>query len=139
MQDDALAAHYRAYIAHLNTRRTGGLQDFVHDRLVHNGRDMSRSDYEDMLAATAAAIPDIRYDVGLLLARGDEVAARIDFHCTPAHEWMGLAPTGRAITFAEHVFYRFRDGRIAQVWSLVDLDAIRAQLGGDRSGTQPPP
>jgi predicted ester cyclase len=28
---------------------------------------------------------------------------------------------------AEHVFYRFRDHKIAQVWSLIDTAAIAAQ------------
>jgi predicted ester cyclase len=42
--------------------------------------------------------------------------------------FFGLAPTGRRISFCEHVFYRFRDGRIAQVWSLIDRDAVATQL-----------
>ena len=36
------------------------------------------------------------------------------------------------ISFVEHAFYRYEEGRIAQVWSLIDMDAIRAQLGADR-------
>lgn len=28
----------------------------------------------------------------------------------------------------EHVFYRFREGRIAHVWSLIDRDEVRRQL-----------
>jgi predicted ester cyclase len=35
------------------------------------------------------------------------------------------------VAFAEHVFYRFRDGRIEQVWSLIDTDALRDQMTTD--------
>ncbi len=133
MQDDALAAQYRGYIAALNTQRFDGLQDFVHDHVVHNDRELSRAEYQAMLADHADAIPDLRYDVVSLLAGDDEVAARILFRCTPVREWAGFAPTGATISFAEHAFYRFRAGRIARVWSLLDTDAITAQLGGGQA------
>jgi predicted ester cyclase len=35
---------------------------------------------------------------------------------------------GRQVVFAENVFYRFRDERIAEVWSVIDEGAIEAQL-----------
>jgi predicted ester cyclase len=56
------------------------------------------------------------------------VACRLQFRCTPAREWRGLRPNGRSIAFAEHVFYAFREGRIAEVWSLLDHAAIEEQL-----------
>jgi predicted ester cyclase len=35
-------------------------------------------------------------------------------------------------SFVEHVFYQYRYGRIAQIWSMNDMDAIRAQLRDER-------
>jgi len=35
---------------------------------------------------------------------------------------------GRRVSFCENVFYAFRDGRIEQVWSVIDKVAIEAQL-----------
>jgi len=37
----------------------------------------------------------------------------------------------KRLCFAEHVFYHFRDGRIAAVSSLIDRPAIEAQLRTD--------
>jgi predicted ester cyclase len=34
----------------------------------------------------------------------------------------------RRVTFAENVFYQFRDERITEVWSVIDKGAIEAQL-----------
>jgi predicted ester cyclase len=41
-----------------------------------------------------------------------------------------VAVNGRRVSFVEHVFYRFRDGRIQDVWSVIDTDAIRSQVEG---------
>jgi predicted ester cyclase len=56
------------------------------------------------------------------------VGARLDFRCTPVGEFLGFPPTGRTVEFSENVFYRFREGRIAEVWSLVDREAVRRQM-----------
>lgn len=32
------------------------------------------------------------------------------------------------MSFCENVFYEFRDGKIRQVWSVIDKAAIEAQL-----------
>ncbi|TIR46278.1 MAG: ester cyclase, partial [Mesorhizobium sp.] len=39
-----------------------------------------------------------------------------------------LAVNGRRVTFAENVFYEIQDGRIREVWSVIDKAAIQAQL-----------
>jgi predicted ester cyclase len=63
----------------------------------------------------------------ILLADAHTVGCRISFD-SPQREFLGLEPTGARISFAEHVFYRFADGRIAEVRSLIDKEAIRAQV-----------
>ncbi|GLZ45489.1 ester cyclase [Actinomycetospora sp. NBRC 106375] len=121
---------YRAYLACLNERRFEALDGFVHDSLRYNDAPMTRDDYRDLLVGDVAAIPDLAFVVDLLVVRGDHVACRLAFDCTPRGEFRGLPVDGRRVSFAEHVFYRFADGRIAQVWSLIDTDAVRRQLAG---------
>ncbi|OLM28587.1 hypothetical protein Ae717Ps2_6183 [Pseudonocardia sp. Ae717_Ps2] len=62
---------------------------------------------------------------------GDEVACRIRFDCTPI-AFRGLPAARALISFVEHACYRYDDGRIAQIWSLVDMDALRDQLEATR-------
>jgi steroid delta-isomerase-like uncharacterized protein len=124
---------YRAYLDALNSRRLDDLDRFVNDEVVYNGRAMSRQQYAQMIADDVRNIPDLHFAVDLLVTSDDVVACRLWFDCTPEHEFAGVPPTGRRVTFAEHVFYRFRDGRIDQVWSLIDTNAVRDQAdGGDR-------
>lgn len=123
-----LAEHYRAYLTALNERRFGDLVRFVHDDLTYNGEPMTRQQYADMIAGDAAAIPDLFFDARIIVADGTRVACRILFECTPQATFLGFTPDGRRLTFAEHVFYEFRDGRIAAVTSMIDRAAIAAQL-----------
>lgn len=129
-----LASRYRAYLNCLNERRFADLPEFAHDPVVHNGRTLTMARFQDLLRQDATEIPDLHYAIERLVVQDDEVACRIRFDCTPAADFRGIPPTGRAISFVEHVFYRYDNGKIAQIWSLIDIDAIRAQLTAE-SGT----
>jgi steroid delta-isomerase-like uncharacterized protein len=126
-----LEAVYRSYLAALNERRFDDLTEFVHDELTYNGSPLTRADYRDLLAADADAIPDLYYDARIVVASGDRVACRLLFECTPRRPFLGFTPNGKRLTFAEHVFYDFRDGRIAAVTSMIDRYHIQAQLVAD--------
>jgi len=123
-----LEIHYRAYLDALNERRLDDLVDFVQDELSYNGETMTRRQYRDLIAGDIAAVPDLFFDAQIIVAAADRVACRLVFDCTPQHEFLGFTPNGERLRFAEHVFYRFHDGRIAAVSSLIDRSAIAAQL-----------
>jgi predicted ester cyclase len=128
MLDPDLDARYRRYLDSLNERRLDGLVEFVHDEITYNGVPMSRANYRDLIARHIAAVPDMFFAIDLLVVRADLVACRITFDCTPQAEFLGRQPTGGTVSFSEHVFYRFREGRIEQVWSLLDIEALDKQL-----------
>ncbi|HEM7885846.1 TPA: ester cyclase, partial [Burkholderia cenocepacia] len=73
-------------------------------------------------------IPDLRFDIRLLVCEPPRVACRLRFACSPKGTFMGLAVDGRKVTFAENVFYEFHEGKIRQVWSVIDKAAIEKQL-----------
>ena len=123
-----LEDRYRAYLAVLNERRFDDLVDFVHDELTYNGEPMTRRQYRDLIANDVAAIPDLFYDARIIVADAGRVACRLVFSCTPQADFLGFTPNGKRLTFAEHVFYEFRDDRIAAVTSMIDRWAVAAQL-----------
>ncbi|PRY37339.1 ester cyclase [Umezawaea tangerina] len=126
-----LETRYRAYLAVLNERRLDDLAHHLCDELTYNGEPMTRQRYQEQRAADIAAIPDLFFDAHVVVAAGDRVACRLVFDCTPVGEFLGFAPTGGRFVFAEHVFYRYEEGRIAEVTSLIDRAAIAEQI---RSG-----
>jgi predicted ester cyclase len=123
-----LETRYRSYLDALNERRLDDLVHYVQDELSYNGETMTRRQYQDLIASDIAAIPDLIFDAQIIVASADHVACRLIFNCTPQHQFLGFSPNGQRLSFAEHVFYHFRDSRIAAVWSLIDRPAIEAQL-----------
>lgn len=123
-----LATIYRDYIACLNEQDWPRLGHFVAHDVVHNGRAFGLAGYRAMREGDFRDIPDLRFDVELVTCDPPNVAARLAFDCSPAGEFQGLPVNGKRVTFTENVFYEFRDGKIAQVWSVIDKAAIQAQL-----------
>jgi len=125
---DDLANLYRAYIACLNSQDWAALGQFVHDDVAHNARPLGLAGYRAMLEKDFREIPDLRFNIELLISGPPSIAARLKFDCTPVGTFLGLAVNGRRVSFCENVFYEFREGRIRQVWSVIDKAAIEAQL-----------
>ncbi len=123
---------YRDYIACLNQQDWLRLGLFVHDDVRRNGQKFGLANYRAMLERDFDEIPDLSFDIRLLVAEPPYLASRLAFDCTPKGTFLGLPVNGRRVSFAENVFYAFLDGRIAEVWSIIDRAAIEAQLEGGK-------
>jgi predicted ester cyclase len=119
---------YRNYIACLNEQDWPKLGQFVHDEVTHNRRLVGLSGYVEMLARDFDEIPDLYFDVELLICDPPFLASRIGFDCTPKGKFLGLDVNSKRVSFSENVFYEFRSEKIIQVWSVIDKAAIEAQL-----------
>lgn len=126
MPNPPLEPHYNGYIAAINAHSS--LSPFVHEHITHNGQRMTLTEYQAMIEASFVSAPDLYFQIKLLLTTDDRVAARLWFDCTPEKEFLGYQPTGKMVHFAEHVFYRFSDGKIEEVWSLLDTPTVAKQL-----------
>ena len=123
-----LANIYRDYIACLNRQNWAALGRFVHDEVAHNARPLGLAGYRAMLEQDFREIPDLHFNLELLASEPPNIAARLKFDCAPVGLFLGLAVNARRVSFCENVFYQFRDGKIRQVWSVIDKAAIEAQL-----------
>ena len=128
MTEIALSRLYKAYIACLNRQDWPNLHRFVADDARHNGRPFGLAGYRAMLERDFAEIPDLQFNIELLICDPPHVASRLRFDCRPKGLFLDLPVNGRRVVFTENVFYRFRDGRVMEVWSVVDKAAIEAQL-----------
>jgi len=119
---------YRSYIDCLNRQDWPALGQYVHDDVARNARPLGLSGYRAMLEQDFREIPDLHFSIELLVSDPPSIAARLKFDCTPVGTFLGLPINGKRVSFCENVFYEFRDGKIWQVWSVVDKAAIEAQL-----------
>jgi predicted ester cyclase len=123
-----LESIYRDYIACLNAQNWNELGRFVRNDVQHNGRLLGLAGYRSMLENDYTQIPDLYFDIQFLIADPPRIASRLQFNVTPKTGFLGLPIDGQRVNFCENVFYEFRDGRIHEVWSVIDKAAIEAQL-----------
>ena len=119
---------YRDYIACLNKQDWPRLEQFVHDEVYYNGQRIGLSGYREMLERDFCQIPDLYFNIQMLISDPPYVASRLGFHCTPKGTFLGLQVSGKRVSFTENVFYEFRGEKIREVWSVIDKAAIEAQL-----------
>jgi predicted ester cyclase len=119
---------YQGYIACLNRQDWSALGGFVDNNVHYNDEHVGLSGYRQMLEKDYREIPDLQFNVRFLIAEPEHIAVRLDFACTPVGAFMGLPVNGRRVQFSENVFYRFREGKIIEVWSVIDKAGIEAQL-----------
>ena len=76
-----------------------------------------------------AAVPDLHHEIEDQFAREDGVVSRLTARGTHRGEMMGLAPTGKSITFSMFIQHRIAGGKIVEEWIMYDLHAILQQVG----------
>jgi predicted ester cyclase len=128
MTKTELANIYRNYIACLNRQDWPKLDQFVDDDVHYNGELIGISGYRQMLEKDFSEIPDLHFNIPLLMSDPPYIASRLNFDCTPKGKFLGLDVNGKRVSFAENVFYEFRAEKIWRVWSVIDKAAIEAQL-----------
>jgi steroid delta-isomerase-like uncharacterized protein len=74
-------------------------------------------------------LPDLHLTVEDLIAEGDKVVSRNTVTGTHQGQYRGFPPTGKSITYNEIFIFRFANGRIAEIWGVVDVFSQMKQLG----------
>ena len=115
---------------------------FAHDYVRHDLRPTAAppgpEGQKKVAAAFREAFPDLRFNVELVLAEGDYVAARWTATGTHSGSWGELAPTGRSVQYTGVNIFRFENGRVAEIWNYRDDLGLREQLGASVFAGAPP-
>lgn len=73
--------------------------------------------------------PDARFELLDVVAQGEQLAARLWLEGTHRGEFAGMPPTGKHMRVVDFALYRISNGKITDVWSVVDMLGMREQLG----------
>jgi predicted ester cyclase len=74
------------------------------------------------------AFPDLRVDVGEIVAEGDLVAVRWKVLMTHLGDHLGFAATNKKASLAGSTFAIVKDGKIIEGWNHMDLGALMQKL-----------
>ena len=128
MSASEIACLYHDYLSCLNDRDLDRLRDFVDEDVDYNGQRIGVEGYRKMLEANYRDIPDLHFNIQILVAGESSIATRLKFDCRPTRRFLDLDIDGRRISFCENVIYEYESGKIRRVWSVIDKAAIEAQL-----------
>jgi predicted ester cyclase len=104
----------------------------THTHYDHSEQDGERRGphhIKRIVAAWRAAFPDWHIETTNLFADGDKVVLLTQGRGKHLGELMGIAPTGRRVTFTGMRTFRMVDGKIAEYWVLWDWLGLWQQLG----------
>ncbi|KAK7398442.1 hypothetical protein QQX98_012193 [Neonectria punicea] len=122
---------YRRYIHSINTLKMAEhFPDCCQPQITHNGINLSIDEYRTFIESSFEEIKGLTFTIVKLVAdkESQRLAARLEFTGRPMKEFRGIQPTGNEVNFSEHVIYELDEGKIARVWSVLDLDAYRASM-----------
>lgn len=126
-----LRKFYTEYIDSINalTMREH-FDEFCQNMVTHNYLKYGRDEYREMIESSFKEISGLHFTIERLIVneKDQQIAARLGFTGVPTKEFRGIAPTGNGAVFSEHAFYQLDQGRIKQVWSLLDLASYRASI-----------
>ena len=94
-----------------------------------DGTTRTVAEMKQIVGAYRAAFPDLRFTLEQLVAEGDWVVLRYTGRGTHRGSLMGVAPTGRQVTFAGVDFHRVVGGRVVENWYILDRLSLMQQLG----------
>lgn len=106
-------------------------EDFISDQYVNHqepdveggvsARDLKA--WKELVNDYHGSFSNSRVQIIQQIAEGNLVATRWEFTASHTGEYMGLAPTGREITWTGVQIDRYQDGKIVESW--VDWDKYR--------------
>ena len=81
------------------------------------------------------AFPDVKLVIEDVVEQDDRLAARVTLEGTQRGDFAGVPATGKRMKVYDFAMYRIVDGKITDVWSLIDMQALRDQLQGGSSSS----
>jgi steroid delta-isomerase-like uncharacterized protein len=87
-----------------------------------------RDTWREGAAMFRHAFPDLRAEIEDIFASGDRVAVRLRMRGTHAGEYLGIAASGRTVSYVSHEFYRIENGLIAEEWICSDTASLLQQI-----------
>ena len=134
MSADENKALARRFVDEVQTRgNIDAIDEFLADDFVNHSImppfPADREGVKQLFTMFRNAFPDFRAVIHDQVAEGDRVVTRKTFHGTHRGEFLGIAPTGKAVTIDLIDILSLADGKITAHWNVVDQLGLMQQLG----------
>ena len=118
----------------LGEGNTGKLREVYDENVVYHGSGgeerKGREAAIEFAQTYLTAFPDMKTSVEQIVAEGDFVVARVNPTGTNTGEFMGMAPTGKAVDLKWVMnMVRISNGKVVEEWEIFDQADFMKQLG----------
>jgi steroid delta-isomerase-like uncharacterized protein len=92
-----------------------------------------REEFKAVLGRVLKAFPDIQYKIEDTIITGDKIVLRWQGKGTHKGEYLGVAATGRPVSYGGITLYEMKGDRIAKVFVAADLLSLLRRLKDQRA------
>ena len=103
--------------------------DFAEHEELPPGMPPGREGLKALVATFRNAFPDFKVTLDDVLAEGDKVVVRSTWSGTQQGAFMGIAPTGKRVSFEVIDIVRIAGGKVQEHWGQMDSMLMMQQLG----------
>ena len=122
----------RLFEEEINQKKLETLESMVTpDYISHNDSVSPLSNVQQgtkFLTSVFAAFPDTQVTIEDIIAEADKVVVRNTWRGTFQGSWMGIAPTGKTVTWTGIVMWRIKNGKIAERWANTNFPEVMQQI-----------
>jgi steroid delta-isomerase-like uncharacterized protein len=120
----------RFYAEVINGRDVDAIDNLLSEDFEHNGQRRGREGQKAAVRGFLDGFSDLRNEILVLVAEGGLVAAHQRWSGTHDGAFLGVAPTGKRVSFPSTAILAVRDGEIASAIDVVGVAELMAQLHG---------
>ncbi|WP_158784783.1 ester cyclase [Pantoea sp. BAV 3049] len=92
------------------------------------GQGPGAAGFKPILLGFIEALPDVNIEIHEMIQLPGRIAVRAEITGTHLGNFMGIAATGKKVSFAIHEFHHLDKGRITTTWHLEDWFGLFRQL-----------
>lgn len=93
------------------------------------GQQPGPASFKPIVQSFIDAMPDVKIVIHDLIQVPGKIGVRAEITGTHQGTLMGLAPTGKQVSFAIHEFHELEGGRVRRTWHLEDWFSLFRQIG----------
>ena len=126
----------REYLAAGDSGDLEALSHYLHDDLVvHDPSGLTVVGLEgekETWRKARQAMPGLRHEVQEVVSQGSALAARVVISGTLRGTLGGVSADGKEFKVDQAIFMHIREGKIKELWAIVDTGSFRQQVGADQ-------
>ncbi|RXJ69672.1 hypothetical protein CRV08_02920 [Halarcobacter ebronensis] len=104
------------------------LDDDITFRGTLNIETQGKKEFEEYMTNILTAIPNLYHGIEMMVEENGIIAVRAVYNGTHKGKLFNYEPTNNRIKYNGASFFRFKDGKISNIWVLGDLISLYEQL-----------